>query len=106
MYRYLDLGGFWDDFDDRVDIVVTDKHGVTSFFYNIKPGVTWNDQWFTFEYAGRYASAVYFKSDDVAYFNIVPVENGNREKNLREAEEAEREQCELEKEWGDANYAF
>jgi hypothetical protein len=102
MDRYLDLGGFWDEFDDRVDIVVTDKHGVTSFFYNIKPGVTWNDQWFTFEYVGRYASAVYFKSDDVAYFNIVPVENGNREKNLQ----AVREQCEVEKSWDEANYAF
>ena len=101
MDRYLDLGGFFDEFDDRVDIVVTDKHGVTSFFYNIKPGATWDDQWFTFEYAGRYASAVYFRSDDVAYFTIVPVENGNA--HLRKAE---REQCEVEKEWEEAGYAF
>jgi hypothetical protein len=80
MYRYLDLAGFFDDFEDRVDIVVTDKNGVTSFFYNIKPEVTWNEQWFTFEYTGRYASAVYFRSDDVAYFTITPVEGGNNEK--------------------------
>ena len=103
MNHYLDLGGFWDEFDDRVDIVVTMKDGVTSFFYDIKPGVSWGKEWFTFEYAGRYASAVYFRSDDVSYFTIVPVENGNRAKNLQEVE---REKCEVEKAWDEVGYAF
>jgi hypothetical protein len=99
MDRYLDLGGFFDEFDDRIDLVVTMKDGVSSFFYDIKPGINWYDQWFTFEYVGRYAKSVYFRSDDVSYFTIVPVENGNRAKN-------QREQCEVEKSWEDANYAF
>lgn len=110
---YLDLGGFWDEFDDRVDIVVTMKDGVTSFFYDIKPGVSWGKEWFTFEYVGRYASAVYFRSDDVSYFTIVPVENGNahlrkaeREKYEVDLRKAEREKCEVEKEWDEAGYAF
>ena len=55
---------------------------------NIKPMVNWYDDWFTVELFGRYAKAVYFRSEDVVYFTIVPVENGNKH------------------EWAEVDYAF
>jgi len=78
MEKYLDLNGYFDE-DDRIDIEIHMKDD-TVVIQNIKPMVNWYDDWFTVEVMGRYATAFYFKSEDVRYFTIVPVENGNKDK--------------------------
>ena len=86
MDKYLDLSGYFDE-DDRIDIEIHLKDD-TVVIQNIKPMVNWYDDWFTVELMGRYAKAMYFKSEDVLYFSIVPVENGNKD------------------EWAEVDYAF
>lgn len=86
MEKYLDLNGYFDE-DDRIDIEIHMKDD-TVVIQNIKPMVNWYDDWFTVERMGRYAKAVYFKSEDVRYFTIAPVENGNND------------------EWENVDYAF
>ena len=78
-YLHLDMNSYFDE-DDRIDIEIHLKDD-TVVIHDIKPMVNWwHDDWFTVELMGRYAKAMYFRSEDVVYFTIVPVENGNKNK--------------------------
>ena len=85
--KCLDLTGYFDE-DDRIDIQVHTKTD-TVIIHDIKPFVNWYDDWFTVEVTGRYATAYYFKSEDVLYFSIVPEQNANAVRNAYMAEEWE-----------------
>jgi hypothetical protein len=83
-YNCLDLSGYFDE-DTRINLWVHMKDGETKYIKDVRAQITWDDEWFTCEtdkpewsYSLVARPAIYFRSQDVAYFEVWPTSDPNK----------------------------
>jgi len=76
----LDLTGYWDD-TVLISVWVHMKDGTRKYIKDIRTEIVWDDEWFTVQImqplngiSGMYQPGIYFRSQDVAYFEVWAME--------------------------------